>query len=128
MASGAMSPEQFQSFLHTFLCRLTAHLDPGAVVYTFMDWRHMLELQQAAARAGLELINLCVWVKTNGGMGFFYRSQHELVFVFRQPGQQHRNNVQLVLRGSDHALKPLLRPLSDPPSGASFELWVIPTA
>ncbi len=41
------------------------------------------------------LLNLCVWTKDNGGMGSFYRSQHELIFVFRKGRQRHRNNVQL---------------------------------
>src|SRR5271169_4728233 len=41
------------------------------------------------------LLNLCVWVKDNGGMGSFYRSRHELVFVFKNGKGKHRNNVQL---------------------------------
>jgi DNA modification methylase len=50
----------------------------------------------AAGRAGsFDLLNLCVWVKSNGGMGSLYRSRHELVFVFRNGEEQHRNNVQL---------------------------------
>ena len=46
-------------------------------------------------RAYGELKNLCVWVKDNAGMGSLYRSQHELVLVFKQRGGAHRNNVQL---------------------------------
>jgi DNA modification methylase len=34
-------------------------------------------------------------VKDNGGMGSLYRSQHELVFVFKNGRKGHRNNVQL---------------------------------
>jgi DNA modification methylase len=50
----------------------------------------------AAGRAnGFDLLNLCVWVKSNGGMGSFYRSRHELVFVFRNGKAKHVNNVQL---------------------------------
>jgi hypothetical protein len=60
-----------------------------------MDWRHMAEMLAAGDSAKFELLNLCIWVKTNGGMGSLYRSRHELVFVFRNGGEAHRNNVQL---------------------------------
>jgi DNA modification methylase len=60
-----------------------------------MDWKHVGELLAAGNATGLELLNICVWVKTNGGMGALYRSQHELVFVYRNGSTQHRNNVQL---------------------------------
>jgi DNA modification methylase len=60
-----------------------------------MDWRHIEELLAAGREAYAELKNLCVWVKDNGGMGALYRSQHELVFVFKHGRQGHRNNVQL---------------------------------
>lgn len=55
----------------------------------------MGELLTAGQRAFDAYLNLCVWAKTNGGMGSLYRSQHELVFVFRTGKVQHRNNVQL---------------------------------
>ena len=55
----------------------------------------MAEMLAAGDAANFELLNLCVWVKTNGGMGSLYRSRHELVFVFRNGGGAHRNNVQL---------------------------------
>src|SRR5438045_8584327 len=60
-----------------------------------MDWRHVEELLAASRAAYDELKNLCVWVKDNGGMGSLYRSQHELVFVFKHGRQGHRNNIQL---------------------------------
>src|SRR5437763_4435644 len=60
-----------------------------------MDWRHLEELLGAGREAYSELKNLCVWVKDNGGMGSLYRSQHELVFVFKHGRSGHRNNVQL---------------------------------
>lgn len=55
----------------------------------------MAEMLAAGDSANFELLNLCVWVKTNGGMGSLYRSRHELVFVFRNGREAHRNNVQL---------------------------------
>jgi DNA modification methylase len=60
-----------------------------------MDWRHLEELLIAGRDAYGELKNLCIWVKDNGGMGSFYRSKHELIFVFKQGRGSHRNNVQL---------------------------------
>src|SRR5271168_96837 len=60
-----------------------------------MDWRHAEELLAAGRDVYRELINLCVWTKHNAGMGSLYRSQHELVFVFKHGRNGHRNNVQL---------------------------------
>jgi hypothetical protein len=95
MASGEMRSDQFREFLETAF-RLTAGFSTdGAVAYACMDWRHMGEIVQAIGAVDCELINLCVWVKTNAGMGGLYRSGHELVFVFGKRGAKHLNNVQL---------------------------------
>jgi DNA modification methylase len=95
MASGEMSAVQFSQFLTTAITHLRDYSEPGALLYLAMDWRHQKELIEAAEAMALEPINLCVWTKDNGGMGSFYRSQHELFFVYRHPGAQHRNNIQL---------------------------------
>ena len=95
MASGEMSPDAFTTFLRTACAAMVSHTARGALIYTCMDWRHMGELTTAGQGAGFDLLNLCVWVKSNGGMGSLYRSQHELVFVFRNGKERHRNNVQL---------------------------------
>jgi hypothetical protein len=58
-----------------------------------MDWRHMAEVLAAATPAYTELKNLCVWAKTDGGMGSLYRSQHELVFVYKSGQAAHIHNV-----------------------------------
>jgi DNA modification methylase len=55
----------------------------------------MWEILSAGRAAELLLVNLCVWSKTNAGMGSFYRSRHELVFVFRNGKEAHLNNIQL---------------------------------
>jgi DNA modification methylase len=60
-----------------------------------MDWRHMGEVVEAADKTYSELKNLCVWTKTNAGMGSLYRSQHELIFVFKNGTAPHVNNVEL---------------------------------
>lgn len=96
MASGEMSEAEFIAFLNNTLRLLNDFSADGSVHYVCMDWRHLGELLAAGRQNYGELLNLCVWVKDNGGMGSFYRSQHELVMVFRKGGKgPHRNNVQL---------------------------------
>jgi DNA modification methylase len=68
-----------------------------------MDWRHFVELHAAGRAAQLELLNVCVWAKSSAGMGSLYRSQHELVFVFRNGRESHRNNIQLGRFGRDRS-------------------------
>ncbi len=95
MASGEMSEGEFVAFLHAALQLLARYSTGGSVHYIFMDWRHVGELLSAGRQVYATLLNLCVWVKNNGGMGSFYRSQHELVFVFRNGKGPYRNNIQL---------------------------------
>jgi DNA modification methylase len=95
MASGEMSREEFTEFLAQVLTHLAEHSADGSLHFVCMDWRHMGELLAAGRQVYSELKNLCVWVKDNGGMGSLYRSQHELVFVFKNGKGLHRNNVQL---------------------------------
>lgn len=95
MASGEMSPAEFTRFL-THACELlAAHSADGSIHFIFMDWRHMEEILAAGRAAYSELKSLCVWNKGVGGMGSLYRSQHELVFVFKHGSTPHRNNIQL---------------------------------
>ena len=95
MAAGEMSEAEFVSFLTTSLRLLVRYSTGGSVHFICMDWRHMGELLAAGRHIYDSLLNLCVWTKDRGGMGSFYRSQHELIFVFRNGKRQHRNNVQL---------------------------------
>jgi DNA modification methylase len=95
MASGEMSDAEFIAFLSTSLRLFAKHSVSDSVHFLCMDWRHMKELLAAGAGIYDSLLNLCVWVKDNGGMGSFYRSRHELIFVFRNGKGPHRNNVQL---------------------------------
>jgi len=95
MASGEMSVAEFTQFLETALAQLAKWSKSGSVHFVAMDWRHMSELLEAGGKVYDDLLNLCVWAKNNGGMGSLYRSQHELVFVFKSGNASHRNNVQL---------------------------------
>jgi DNA modification methylase len=95
MASGEMSPAEFTDFLSRVCALLATHSADGSIHFVCMDWRHLGELIAAGKQAYSELKNVCVWTKDNAGMGSLYRSQHELVFVFKHGKESHRNNVQL---------------------------------
>ncbi|MCB4767116.1 site-specific DNA-methyltransferase [Ancylobacter sp. Lp-2] len=95
MAVGEMDAAAFVRFLTSFLAMCKAFCREGGLHFACMDWRHMGEMLAAGGEAGLELKNLCIWDKGAGAMGSLYRSQHELVFVFKEPGAGHINNVQL---------------------------------
>ena len=85
MAVGEMTPEAFTTFLANWIRLAAESSGKGALIYACMDWRHLGELLDAAKSNGLSALNLCVWTKPNPGMGSFYRSQHELVYVFAPP-------------------------------------------
>ena len=95
MASGEMTEAEFTDFLAQFMRQCASHSVDGSLHYVFMDWGHMSEVLAAGNQIYSELKNVCIWVKSNGGMGSLYRSQHELVFVFKSGRDRHRNNVQL---------------------------------
>jgi DNA modification methylase len=95
MASGEMTEVEYFSFLTASFRLLTQYSVPGSIHFVCIDWRHVAELLAAGGQAYDELLNLCVWVKNNGGMGSFYRSRHELICVFKNGKGKHRNNIQL---------------------------------
>ena len=90
-----MSNDQFTAFLAETLGNIARVMRDGAIAYVCMDWRHMGELLAAGSQCFTELKNLVVWNKTNGGMGAFYRSKHELIFVFKQGTAPHTNSFGL---------------------------------
>ncbi|WP_050664379.1 DNA-methyltransferase [Roseovarius tolerans] len=99
MGVGEMSDAQFQAFLCGFIRETAAMVMEGGICMICMDWRHVADLVLAGKAEGLSLLNLCVWNKTNGGMGSLYRSKHELVCVFKKAGASHVNNVELGRHG-----------------------------
>ncbi|MEM1389737.1 MAG: DNA methyltransferase [Pseudomonadota bacterium] len=99
MASGEMSSEEFQGFLSGSFAQMAKVSRSGSIHFICMDWRHAGELIAAGHKTYSELKNICVWVKSNGGMGSLYRSRHELVFVFKAGKAKHKNNVQLGKHG-----------------------------
>ena len=99
MASGEMSQSEFSQFLKGVFTLLAEYSIPGSLHYAFMDWRHMGEILSAGMSAYTALKNVCVWNKLSGGMGSLYRSQHELVFVFKNGDVPHTNNIELGVHG-----------------------------
>lgn len=95
MASGEMSQDQFTRFLTEVLANMADASGDGSIHFVCMDWRHMAELMAAGSAVYDELKNLIVWAKTNGGMGTFYRSRHELIFVFKKGSSAHINTFGL---------------------------------
>lgn len=99
MASGEMSEAEFTAFLKAVFGRMAACSNDGAIHFICMDWRHLYELLTAGRGVYTELKNLCIWNKTNGGMGSLYRSKHELIAVFKAGPGPHINNVELGAHG-----------------------------
>jgi DNA modification methylase len=99
MASGEMSAGEFLTFNEAWMGAVLPHLHEGGLLGTFIDWRGCATANAAAMKLGLTPLNLIVWVKTNGGMGSLYRSQHELLPLFKKGSAPHVNNVELGKRG-----------------------------
>lgn len=95
MASGEMSPTEFEDFLSVTVSAMAENVHHSGLLYLCMDWRHIEDLLRVGRRLELTLLNICVWKKSNGGMGSLYRSQHELIAVFRKGIGSHVNNVKL---------------------------------
>jgi len=94
-ASGEKTSAQFTKFLEQSLGLLAEHSIDGAIHFICWDWRHLDEMLAAGRRTYRELKNLAIWCKTNAGMGSFYRSQHELIFVWKNGRGKHVNNIEL---------------------------------
>ena len=103
MASGEMTPTEFAKFLIDTFGLHAQHSISGSIHFICMDWRHIGALLQAGEAVYSEVKNLCVWAKTNGGMGSLYRSQHELVFVFQSGSGSVINNVKLGAYGRNRS-------------------------
>lgn len=97
--AGEMSEQELETLFHGFCTNLALSLKPGALAYLFIDWRSLGLLQRVGEKVFGPLFQFCCWVKNRPGMGSFYRSQHELVLIFRTPGGPHQNNVMLGVNG-----------------------------
>jgi DNA modification methylase len=98
-ASGEMKDDEFRQFLLESIGGMAAACRPGALIYTFVDWRSVELFCRVGRELGLTLVNICVWNKTTPGQGSFYRSAHELICVLAKPGGSRRNNIELGRHG-----------------------------
>ena len=99
MASGEMSDAEFLAFNMSWIKSVVPYLCDGGVFGTFIDWRGYPTVFAAASKLGLRPLNLIVWAKTNAGMGGLYRSQHELLPLFKKGDAPHINNIELGKKG-----------------------------
>lgn len=127
MASGEMDQADFTSFLRASLQPAAKACRNGAIAFVCMDWRHMRELLDAGHDVFSELKNVCVWTKSNGGMGSLYRSQHELVFVFKYDEAPHCNHVELGRHGRNRTNVWAFAGVNSFKAGRNEELELHPT-
>lgn len=99
MASGEMNKVEFTEFLRKAISLQAKYSIDGSIHFQCMDWRHMQEMLDAGLSVYRELKNLCVWDKKSAGMGSMYRSQQELVFVYKNGTAPHINNIELGVHG-----------------------------
>jgi hypothetical protein len=97
--SGELSTDEYFALLKDSLLVLKGCCAPTALVYACIDWRHVMEMTVAGHACGMPLYTICVWTKTNGGMGGIYRNAHELVCVFKAGAEQPLDNVELGRHG-----------------------------
>jgi DNA modification methylase len=99
MANGEMNPEQFGGFNRGWMSPAAAHVVDGGLIATFIDWRSVEIVLNCGRDLGFTLLNIVIWVKTNGGQGSLWRSQHEMLPVFKKGNGRHINNVELGRHG-----------------------------
>ncbi|HZZ22070.1 MAG TPA: ParB N-terminal domain-containing protein, partial [Roseiarcus sp.] len=99
MASGELTDAEFLAFNGAWIATVLPYLCDGGILGTFIDWRGWPTVHSAVGNLGLVPLNLIVWAKTNAGMGSLYRSQHELLPLFKKSSAPHVNNIELGTRG-----------------------------
>jgi DNA modification methylase len=93
-----MNKSRFTRFLEDCFLNLIKYSENGSIHYICMDWKHISELT-SAGKLYTQAKQLIVWKKDNGGMGTFYRSRHELIFVYKNGRRKHINNFELGQNG-----------------------------
>ena len=99
MASGEMTDAEFAEFISKFMQNLIKFSIDGSLHYLFMDWAGLNTLLTQGKRHYTELKNIAVWNKLIGGMGAMYRSQHEMIPIFKNGKAKHQNHIQLGKNG-----------------------------
>lgn len=94
-----LSKEELRTFLAGLLAQLVRWSTDGSIHYVWMDWRGINALLTVAEEFYTEIKNVCLWNKSNAGMGSLYRSKHELVAVFKNGTRPHTNNIEIGRHG-----------------------------
>lgn len=95
MASGEMTEAEFAEFISGFMQHLVKFSSDGSLHYIFMDWRNINILLNQGKKHYTELKDIAIWDKGQGGMGSMYRSQHEMIPIFKNGKAKHQNHIQL---------------------------------
>ena len=99
MAKGEMSGQEFMHFLRDVMAQMVKFSRDGAIHYICMDFRHMWHMIEAGRSSetygAITPKQLCVWNKSNGANGSFYRAKHELIFVYKHGKGKHYSNLEL---------------------------------
>ena len=93
--SGEMNELEFEAFLTGYMKHSSDASVDGAIHYHCIDWRHIKNMMIAGESVYGPPKQMCVWVKSNAGMGSFYRSQHELICIFKVGNAPHINTFGL---------------------------------
>ena len=94
---GEMTRPQYRDYCGETFSLLAAFSKPGAFNMSFTDWRVAADMIAAGEVVYERLEHICIWAKTNAGMGSLWRGQYEMVLVFGVKGKppRSRNNVML---------------------------------
>ena len=95
MASGEMTEAEFAEFISGFMQHLVKFSSDGSLHYIFMDWRNINIVLNQGKKYYTELKDIAIWDKGQGGMGSMYRSQHEMIPIFKNGKAKHQNHIQL---------------------------------
>ncbi len=99
MASGEMSKLEFTGFLHAVFAEIAVASQDGALIYSCIDGPHLHEMLNAGYGVFDELKSVITWAKANAGMGSLYRSQTELITLWKKGKAAHINNIELGKHG-----------------------------
>jgi DNA modification methylase len=127
MAAGELSEAEYRAFLEASLASAKSVSRDGAVHFLSTDWRQLGLMHAVAGNIYSALINLCVWVKSNAGMGSLYRSAHELILVARVGDARHFNAIQLGRHGRHRTNVWDYASVTSPKGGRRGDLALHPT-
>jgi DNA modification methylase len=98
-ASGETGESEFLVFNRRWMSAALPHLVDGGILAAFIGWRGFPAVHASAMAEGLTPLDLIVWAKTTARRPSLYRSQHELLPLFKKGNAAHVNNIAPGKRG-----------------------------